>query len=206
MTDTRSSHPGDSTQPPNGQGAVCFPLSTNVVSDVINFHAQIPASLQPLPEPSSGSPAHDIACTIINSGRVGFGIEVLLRQTWRWQGQSLGAPQATISLAPGEERLIEVSTVRRRLHTEKQRLTTETTAQSESSDSTRSSANVTQTSARRRNWSVATNGRINFKAGKVGVELDQSFNLENSVERTEFERYGNGERRGLEIIRAIAIP
>lgn len=159
---------------------ICAPLDFDRhVADVVDFHSTLAIGSSTF----AAAAAHVIACTPILAGRLGLSVQVLLQQTWEWQGQRIGSPQLTISLAPCEKRTLELSVIRRRLRTDLRRYTTETTLQRETSDSSRSSTNVSQESARRRNWSFATNGSIGMSF-LVDLEAGHEITLQQAIDET----------------------
>lgn len=151
MSDSSVPQPRDMPPVTNTFGALCPPPDFHHVTDLVTFRANLPVHLRPSPLHAAGTSSHSQARTLTTAGQVGFGIEVALQQRWRWEGQRLSPSQASVDVAPGEEQLIKVTTMRRLLHRKRRRRATETTSQTETGDSTQSSINVTQTFPRRRN-------------------------------------------------------
>ena len=164
-----------------GDREPCDPLVVNHITDVVDFHAPLSVGSDAIGDDESRP---EIACTPILSGNLSVGLNVLIRQTWQWQSQMLGSPQLTLSLAPCEERTIELSTTRRRTRTDLRRSVTESTASRETSDASRSSTDVTQTTARRRSRDFATNNSLSVGTKVVDLKLGADFSIQDAVDET----------------------
>ena len=189
--ETSSNHMSDS-QP---QAGFCRPLSPIVVPDIVRLHShviawrhallpQAAAAAGPQGQPLVAPDRPEIACTPINALALGLGLRLEFMQRWFWQQQQMGPPRATLSLAPGETRVVSVETKRRRMVTDRRREVMESVTRREDQDSTRASTNVSQSSSRRRNWSVASDGSFNFgqSDGVFGADVNVSGSLESEVQ------------------------
>lgn len=174
---TRSSASPDTTIS-DPQHLACNPLQSDMVRDVVDLHSHIFAGIRPLPMGAT------LACVPFPNVNLALGVRLNFRQYWTWLGQSLGAPTATLSLAPMEERTIALETRRRRMRTDTRRDVTEAVWRRETADSTRASSNTTQSSAHRRNWGFSTDGSLNIgrKEGFLNGKINGAFNLEDAVE------------------------